>query len=281
MSASTVDRAAATEIAEEHVGVGPWCWRIEQRPDWAFRQVGVYMGPTFIWGARACSPGTCPRPARPHRDQIRSISTSAAWAASASRSSGSDVSTVPPGSANATTSASTADPRRARRRSRAARRARDSGTASAMLQVFRNRFSFASRPACPCKHSTRTNAGTVGGHKPSSRRATIRARARRERSASWLTAPESRINTTASQSSDASVGRFVAPRRPRERALEEWAGRPVLQVRPCSSGWRTVASGDVLRSVPLPEEARMRGAGAPLPFRRDPLASRPAYAAYA
>jgi hypothetical protein len=191
------------------------------------------------------------------------------------------VSTVPPGSANATTRASTADPRRASRRSRAARRARDSGIASAMSHVLRNRFSFASRPACPCKHSTRTNAGIVGGHRPSSRRATIRARARRERSASWLTAPESRINTKANQLSDSSGRRFVVPRRPRGRALEEWAGRPVPQVRLCSADWRTVASGDALRSALLPEEARMRGAGAPSPFCRDPLAGRPACAAYA
>ena len=127
--------------------------------------------------------------------QIRSITTSAARSASAFRSSGSDVSTVPPGSANATTSASTADPRRASRRSCAARLASVSGTATAISQVLRKRFSFASRPGCPWRHSTRTTAGTVGGHRPSSRRATINASALRERSANRLTAPESSINT--------------------------------------------------------------------------------------
>jgi hypothetical protein len=127
--------------------------------------------------------------------QIRSMSTSCAWIASASRSFGSEVRTVPPGSAIATTSASTADPRRARRRSNAARRAKDSGIACATSQVFRNLFSFASRPACPCRHSTRTTDGTFGGHSPCSRSARINARESRERSASRVTPPESRTST--------------------------------------------------------------------------------------
>jgi hypothetical protein len=126
--------------------------------------------------------------------QTRTTSTPVACPAKASMSRASDASAIPPGSANATTRASTAEPRRASRRGSAVLRANDSGTDSAMSQVLRNRFSTASCPACPRRHSTRTGDSTFGGESPALRKASIGANASRERSASRVTPPASRIN---------------------------------------------------------------------------------------
>ena len=96
--------------------------------------------------------------------QTTSTATLFACAARASRSARSPVTTAPPGSAIATTRASTAEPARARRLSSAARRAIDSLTDGSMMHIFKNRCVLASRLGSPCRDSTRTIVGTIGGH---------------------------------------------------------------------------------------------------------------------
>ena len=127
--------------------------------------------------------------------QTTSTVTSDACWARALRSARSPVRTVPAGSATAVTSASTADPARALARSRAARRASGTGTLSATSQVRRKRLCAASRDPSPVRHSIKTMEGTMGGHNPSARSASMSAAARAERSARRVTAPESRTST--------------------------------------------------------------------------------------
>ena len=126
----------------------------------------------------------------------------------------------------ATTSASTAEPLRARVLSSAARRASVSGRAAVTSQALRNRFCGASRPAWPSKHSTKTTDGTRGGQSPSSRSARMSANALGERSARWLTPPESRISNGATRPCAAAVHRASSRRRLRQRVAERLVFRP-------------------------------------------------------
>lgn len=213
--------------------------------------------------------------------QTRSMTTRWACEASASRSSGSVVSTVPPGSAIATTSASTAEPRRARLRSNAARRATLSGIRSITSQVFSSWFSFASRPACPWRHSTSTTDGTAAGQRPSSRNARMSAADARERSARRLTAPESRTIRGSTRPSASPAWRFAAQASSHEPARSDWAHQP-QQADWTQSGRSPKAGQD--GAPPLEQRSatapRQEG-GASSQDGRDRQANRPACVAYA
>ena len=104
--------------------------------------------------------------------------TSRANAAKAPRSPGSEVNTMPPGSAAATTRASTADPFFAQVRSQPARRVSPTSITSNTSQDLSKRFTRASLPAWPCKHSTNTGDGTTGGQRPSRMNFSTRSAAR-------------------------------------------------------------------------------------------------------
>ena len=110
--------------------------------------------------------------------QARSTATPGAWAANAAMSSPSPCQHKPFGSPWRRRSCRPLIRVGACPRSRAARLANARGTDSSMSHVLRNRFVTASRPESPVRDSTRTIEGTRGGQSPTSRRATINARAR-------------------------------------------------------------------------------------------------------
>ncbi len=168
----------------------PTDWRHPQVAS-AESTVRVLMGAWLVVGSLLCWLS----PDRPVESQMASMATSDACSARARRSARSPLITVPPGSATAVTRASTADPVCARARSQAALRASARGTVSAMSHVRRNLCWTASLGPSPVRHSMSTTDGTTGGQRPSARKALISAAARPERSASRVTAPESRTNT--------------------------------------------------------------------------------------
>ena len=140
---------------------------------------------------------------------------------------------MPCGSAAATTRASTAEPQRARALKKAARRARRCGMRSTRSQALSRRFTGASRPGSPRRHSTSTGERTSGGHDRPARISAISAAVRGDDPARRSIAPESSISALNPR-----------PHRPAGRC-----GRPGPWPTPCSSAGRLTDLGDQLGEV--------------------------------